>query len=152
MRWHLRPSPARWPRGSPAHATSRWKAPGTWRRWSSPSGSPGRCRDFSESCRPVLLRAALRRGFARRVGAMKYIAVLGDVGFPLRRRVLFGEDRRHRTLRLARPAVDALVGMDIELVLSFIDAVHRTDIDTGAVFDVDAGLGDDVRHQQVSGS
>jgi hypothetical protein len=33
-----------------------------------------------------------------------------------------------------------------ELILALIDAVHRTDIHAGAVFDVDARLGDDVRH------
>jgi hypothetical protein len=27
-----------------------------------------------------------------------------------------------------------------------VDAVDRTDVDAGAIFDVDAGLGDDVRH------
>jgi hypothetical protein len=27
-----------------------------------------------------------------------------------------------------------------------VDAVDRADVDAGAVFDVDAGLGDDVRH------
>jgi hypothetical protein len=31
-----------------------------------------------------------------------------------------------------------------------MDAVDRTDIDTGLVFDVDAGLGDDVRHASES--
>src|SRR5512143_3924784 len=154
MRWLLRPSAARWQRGSPVHSTSKWRAPDTWRRWSSPSGSPGRCGNSSEDCRcrPGLLCAALRRWLARRVGALKHVAVLGDVGLPLRRDVFFGEDRRHRTLRLARPAVDALVGMDVELVLCLVDAVPRTDIHTGAVFDVDAGLGDDIRHQHVSGS
>jgi hypothetical protein len=30
-----------------------------------------------------------------------------------------------------------------------VDAVDRTDVDTGEVFDVDAGLGDDVRHDAL---
>src|SRR3989442_8790556 len=40
--------------------------------------------------------------------------ILRDVVLPLRRSVLFGEDRRHGAFRLARAAVDALVGMDVE--------------------------------------
>jgi hypothetical protein len=36
--------------------------------------------------------------------------------------------------------------MDIQLVLSFVDAVHRTHIHAGAVFHPDARLDDHVRH------
>jgi hypothetical protein len=30
-----------------------------------------------------------------------------------------------------------------------VDAVDRADVDAGAIFDVDAGLGDDVRHRRT---
>ena len=56
------------------------------------------------------------------------------------------EDRLDRALGLARTAVDALLGIDHEDPLGLVDAVDRADVDAGSVFDVDAGLGDDVRH------
>jgi len=62
------------------------------------------------------------------------------------RHILFGEDRRHRTLRLARPAIDALVRMDVQLVLALIDAIDRTDVDARLVLGIDAGFGNDVGH------
>src|SRR6266511_696066 len=71
-----------------------------------------------------------------------------DVVLPLVRHRVLGEDRRHRALRLARPAVDALLGIDEEhrIVIGGVDAIHRTDIDAARVLDADAGLGDDVGH------
>ena len=53
--------------------------------------------------------------------------------------------RGHEPLR-RREAVDALLGIDDQEPLELVDAVDRADVDAGAVFDVDAGLGDDVRH------
>ena len=43
-------------------------------------------------------------------------------------------------------AVDALLGVDDQDPLEVVDAVDRADVDAREVFDVDAGLGDDVRH------
>src|SRR6476469_7921130 len=57
-----------------------------------------------------------------------------------------GEARLDGALRLAGPAVDALLRIDDEDPVRLVDAVHRTDIDAGLVFDVDTRLGDDVRH------
>src|SRR5207247_11465669 len=51
-----------------------------------------------------------------------------------------------RALRLARPTVDALLRVDDEDPLELVNAVDRTDVDAGEVFDVDARLRDDVRH------
>src|SRR3712207_7821256 len=48
--------------------------------------------------------------------------------------------------RLARTAVDALVGVDVHHPVALVDAVHRTLVDTGLVEDIDAGLGDHVGH------
>src|SRR5262249_62289601 len=45
-----------------------------------------------------------------------------------------------------REAVDALLGIDHEDAVRLVDAVDRTDVDAGTIFDVDAGLGDDVGH------
>src|SRR5688572_25249131 len=64
------------------------------------------------------------------------------------------EDRFYRTGRHAGAAVDALVGMDEELldgrergfVLAGVDTVHRTDVHARGVLGPDAGLADDVGH------
>ena len=53
--------------------------------------------------------------------------------------------RRKELLRRGE-AVDALLGVDDEDPLEHVDAVDRADVDAREVFDVDARLGDDVRH------
>jgi hypothetical protein len=63
------------------------------------------------------------------------------------------EDRLHRALGLAgAAAVDALLRVDDQDPPELVDAVDRADVDAGFVFDVDAGLGDDVGHPRVSRS
>src|SRR6266508_2700031 len=69
--------------------------------------------------------------------------------FPLVRQGVLGEDRFDRAFGLAGAAVDALLGVDDEEALELVDAVDRADVYAGAVFDVDAGLGDDVGHPRV---
>src|SRR2546422_1228201 len=78
-------------------------------------------------------------------------SVFGDIALPLRRRVFLREDRRDRALRLAGPAVDALVRVNVELVLPLVDAVHRAHVYAGAILHADAGFRDDVRHAWSSG-
>ena len=53
--------------------------------------------------------------------------------------------RRDELLRRSE-AVDALLRIDDEDAAELVDAVDRADVDAREVFDVDAGLGDDVRH------
>jgi hypothetical protein len=65
---------------------------------------------------------------------------------PLRREGVLRKDRLDRAFRLAGTAVDALFGIDHEDPSGFVDAVNGADVDAGTVFDVDARLGDDVRH------
>src|SRR4029077_14884431 len=60
------------------------------------------------------------------------------------------KDRLDRTIRFAGAAVDALIRIDDEDALQQMDAVDRADVDAGEVFDVDAELGDDVRHRAVT--
>src|SRR2546426_6494521 len=91
--------------------------------------------------------AALTLRLARRSRALEDVAVLRDVRLPLRRRVFLREDRGDRTLGLAGTAIDALVGVDVELILALVDTVHRTDIHAGAILQIDARLGDNVRHR-----
>src|SRR5581483_8299476 len=69
-----------------------------------------------------------------------------DERVPLVRERVLGEDRLDRALRFACPAVDALLWVDDEDPVGLVNAVHRADVHAGAVFDVDAGLGDDVGH------
>src|SRR4029077_3935659 len=62
---------------------------------------------------------------------------------------LLGEDRVDRAFRLAGAAVDALVRIDEELLIgAFVemDAIDRTDRHARDVEDVDAWLGDHIRH------
>src|SRR5664280_2712327 len=69
----------------------------------------------------------------------------GEVG-PLPGDVVLVEDGLDRADRLAGAAVDALVRLDVERSLPFVDAVDRALFDAGSVQHVDARLGDDVGH------
>ena len=94
---------------------------------------------------PPQICASTRR-FMRRRRALEDITIDLHVLLLRRRHVFLGKDRRHRTLGLAGTAIDALIRLDVEHLLAFIDAVHGTDVDARLVFDVDARFGDDVRH------
>ena len=85
------------------------------------------------------LPGALRHfpGFA----AFKVGVVFLRVARPLLGYILFREDRSHRTLRLACSAVNALIGMNVELVRTFIDTVDRTHIHASPIQHADTGLG-----------
>ncbi|GAA3475593.1 hypothetical protein GCM10018966_001190 [Streptomyces yanii] len=50
----------------------------------------------------------------------------------------------------AAPALDAFVGLDVEHPVALVDAVCRALFHAGLVHDVDAGVGDDVRHALVA--
>jgi len=63
------------------------------------------------------------------------------------RHIVLGEDGRDRADRLAGAAVDALIGVDVELavyVFVVVDAVDGTDLDAGFVDGADTGLRNDV--------
>src|SRR6202008_2911905 len=92
------------------------------------------------------VQLGLRGRLDSRVVLEELLVQLDEV-LPLIGRLVLGEDRLHRAHRLTSPAVDALVRMDVEHRLAFIDAIHRTDLDTGLVLHVDARFSDDVRHQ-----
>src|SRR5207244_8451259 len=69
------------------------------------------------------------------------------VVLPLRRHVVLVEDRRHRAHGLARPAVHALVGLDVEHATALVDAIHRALVHARPVLHIDAGLADRVCHR-----
>src|SRR3990167_7868009 len=89
--------------------------------------------------------SGLRGRLDARVVLEELLVQLGEV-LPLVRDLVLGEDRLHRAHGLAGAAVDALVRMDVEHGLALVDAVHGADLDAGLVLDVDARLGDHVRH------
>ena len=62
-----------------------------------------------------------------------------------------GLDRVGRAFRLSDAAVDALVRMDDEHVLAFIEAVDRTDLDAVHVFAFDAIVGHHIGHCAAPG-
>src|SRR5436309_11717777 len=78
-----------------------------------------------------------------------------DVVLPLFRNIVLREDGRHRTGRFASPAVNAFFGMNVEhrgglelgLVLLWVDAVHRTCVHARRILGADAGFANDVCHK-----
>src|SRR5437867_12365707 len=94
----------------------------------------------------VVLFRVLIGELVHHIDALAVRVVDLDEGTPLVRQRVLREDRLDRTLRLACPAIDALLRVDHEDAVGLVDAVHGTDIHAGQVLDVDTGLGDDVRH------
>jgi hypothetical protein len=88
----------------------------------------------------------LALGLAWRGWVFENIAVECNVLPQVLRDVFFWEDRRHRTLWLACPTVDALVRMDVELIGPLVDAVDWAHVDACTILGIDTGFGDDVRH------
>jgi len=56
------------------------------------------------------------------------------------------------TLWHASSAVNALVRMDVVLVLSFVDAVYGTDFYTSSIFDINAWFTDNIGHVLLTSS
>ena len=95
---------------------------------------------------PATLCASPRRDLAL-YAALKVRVVLFGVARPLFRHVFFGEDRGDGALRITCPAVNALVGVNVELVRPFVDAVDRTHIHAPSIKNVDTRLRNDVGHR-----
>ena len=74
-----------------------------------------------------------------------------DVGLvvvlPLVGQVVLVVDRLDGTHGLARAAVDALVGVDVQHPITLVDAVDRALVDAGAVFEIHARQSDHIRHE-----
>jgi hypothetical protein len=77
---------------------------------------------------------------------LEEVDVLGYVALHLLRNLVLGVDGLNRALRLTRPAVNALLGVDHELIPTVVDAVDRTDLDTGLVLGTYTRLRNDVGH------
>src|ERR1035441_9434676 len=72
--------------------------------------------------------------------------VLPGVALPLVREIVFVVDRLHRAHRLARPAVHALIRVDVKHPLTLVDAIHRALLHARPVQHVHARLADHVSH------
>src|SRR5215211_6760421 len=77
---------------------------------------------------------------------LEEVGVLCDVALHLLWDLVLGVDSLDWALRLAGAAVYALLGVYEELIPSVVDAVDRTDLDTGLVLGAYAGLRDHVGH------
>src|SRR5215203_1470199 len=75
---------------------------------------------------------------------LEEVGVLCDVALHLVWDLVLGIDSLDWALRLAGAAVYALLGVYEELIPSVVDAVDRTDLDTGLVLGAYAGLCDHV--------
>jgi hypothetical protein len=73
-------------------------------------------------------------------------AVLGNECRLIGRNVLFWEDRADRTGWDASATVDALVRVNVKLVVAFVNAFDGANFDAGRIFGADAGLSNDVGH------
>ena len=72
-----------------------------------------------------------------------------DEIFPIGRDIGVDENSAHWALWFAQTAVDALVWVDIDHVIAFVDAVDWANSHTGLVFDADARLGNNVWHPYI---
>src|SRR5262249_50811827 len=82
-------------------------------------------------------------------GLGEELDVGGVVVAPLLGQIVFVGDRLDGADRLAGTAVDALVGVDVQHAVALVDAVDGALVDAGAVFQIDAGKGDDVGHSPI---
>jgi hypothetical protein len=73
-------------------------------------------------------------------------AVLGDERRLIAGHVFLWEDCADRAGWDASAAVDALVRVNVELVVAFVDALDGANFDAGGIFGADAGLSNDVCH------
>src|SRR5262245_57919091 len=94
----------------------------------------------------VLALASFRANCVTEVLSAKERAVLRGIALPLLGHRVVGEDRLDRALRLARPAVNALVGVDVILVIALVDAVDWADGNTRGILGTDTRLRDNIGH------
>jgi hypothetical protein len=70
----------------------------------------------------------------------------GVVLRPLGGNIIFVVNGFHGTHWFTRATINTLIGVDVEHPVPFIDAIHRAFINTGAVFHIDTGESDYIRH------
>jgi hypothetical protein len=77
------------------------------------------------------------------------LAVLGNKSRLVAGHIVVGENRRHWAGGHAGTAINALVGVDVELVIALVDAILGANIGAGCVFGANAGLGNYIRHKRT---
>src|SRR6478735_2502502 len=75
--------------------------------------------------RRVVVDLAKLRRTTGRAQVVEEVGVRADISVPLVRRVVLVEDRLDRANRLARTAIHALVGVDVQHPAALVDAVDR---------------------------
>src|SRR5918993_2747418 len=75
---------------------------------------------------------------------LEVVGGLGGVALHVVGDFVFGVDGLDGALRFAGAAVDALFGVDHEVVAGVVDAVYRADLDAALVLRADTRLGDHV--------
>jgi hypothetical protein len=73
-------------------------------------------------------------------------AVLGNECSLVGWHVFFWENRTDRAGRDASATIDALVWVNVELVVALVDALDGTNVNASGIFRADAGLSDDECH------
>jgi hypothetical protein len=86
------------------------------------------------------------RGSTGRSDFTEELDVRAVVVTPLFRKIVFVIDRFDGTHRLARSAVNTLVGVDVEHPVALVDTVNGTLIDARAVFEIHTRQGNHIRH------
>jgi uncharacterized membrane protein YGL010W len=74
------------------------------------------------------------------------LAINCAILLPLRWDIIFVIDRFHRTDWLTGTTIHALIGLDIEHAIAFIDAIHWALFDAGLIFHIDTWLGNYIGH------
>ncbi len=72
--------------------------------------------------------------------------VLGSKALPFAGQVFFWENRADWASWDTSAAVNALVWVNVELVVAFVDTLDWANFDAGTVFCSDAGLGNNMSH------
>src|SRR5262245_44238350 len=97
-----------------------------------------------------LSRLFLRHARPERLEQLHPVGVELHEPGPPRGHIVFLIDRFYRALRDTRPAVDAVLRVDVELRLVAVEALHRADDDAVRVLAVDARFGHDVGHARTA--
>src|SRR6478735_8589595 len=104
------------------------------------TSSSGRLKRLRLDRRVVPGKSSVIARTTRRSQYVEDLTIDDTVGMHFRGKIVLVEDGLHRADRLARPAVDALVGVDVQLAGTLVDAVDRPPLDARLVLAFDARL------------
>jgi hypothetical protein len=99
---------------------------------------------------PALVVDQRRLLFRDRRGLRRHFRIQFDERLLIFRNVVLMEDCFDRAFRYARLAIDALIRMDVEHLLPFVEAFDRANHNAIGVFATEARLANDVSHTSIS--